>query len=38
MTKIKLCGLYRIEDIEAANTLKPDFIARASVFSSTQGA
>ena len=26
MTKIKLCGLYRIEDIEAANTLKPDFI------------
>ena len=26
MTKIKLCGLSRIEDIEAANTLKPDFI------------
>jgi len=26
MTKIKLCGLSRIEDIEAANMLKPDFI------------
>ena len=26
MTKIKLCGLSRIEDIEAANALKPDFI------------
>ena len=26
MTKIKLCGLSRIEDIEAANQLKPDFI------------
>ena len=26
MTKIKLCGLSRIEDIEVANTLKPDFI------------
>ena len=26
MTKIKLCGLSRIEDIEAANNLKPDFI------------
>ena len=25
-TKIKLCGLSRIEDIEAANELKPDFI------------
>lgn len=26
MTKIKLCGLSRIEDIEAANALMPDFI------------
>ncbi len=26
MTKIKLCGIRRAEDIEAANTLKPDFI------------
>lgn len=26
MTKIKLCGLTRPEDIEAANALKPDFI------------
>ncbi|MEE3475638.1 MAG: phosphoribosylanthranilate isomerase, partial [Ruminococcus sp.] len=26
MTQIKLCGLSRIEDIEAANMLKPDFI------------
>lgn len=26
MTKIKLCGLSRIEDIEAANELHPDFI------------
>ena len=26
MTKITLCGLSRIEDIEAANQLKPDFI------------
>ncbi len=26
MSKIKLCGLTRIEDIEAANELKPDFI------------
>ena len=26
MTKIKLCGLSRIEDIECANELKPDFI------------
>ncbi len=26
MTKIKLCGLTRTEDIEAANELKPDFI------------
>ena len=25
-TKIKLCGLSRIEDIETANALKPDFI------------
>ena len=25
-TKIKLCGLSRIEDIEVANTLKPDYI------------
>lgn len=26
MTKIKLCGLFRKEDIEAANELNPDFI------------
>lgn len=26
MTKIKFCGLTRIEDIEAANRLKPDYI------------
>ncbi len=26
MTKIKLCGLTRMQDIETANTLKPDFI------------
>ena len=26
MTKIKLCGLSRMEDIETANQLKPDFI------------
>lgn len=26
MTKIKLCGLSRIEDIENANTVKPDYI------------
>ena len=26
MTKIKMCGLSRIQDIEAANTLKPDYI------------
>lgn len=26
MTKIKLCGLSRIQDIEAANRLKPDYI------------
>lgn len=26
MTKIKLCGLSREEDIKAANILKPDFI------------
>ena len=26
MTKIKLCGLRRAEDIEAANLLKPDYI------------
>ena len=25
-TKIKLCGLSRVEDIEAANRLKPDYI------------
>ena len=26
MTKIKMCGLSRIEDIEAANLIKPDYI------------
>lgn len=26
MTKIKICGLKRIEDIEAANALRPDYI------------
>ena len=26
MTKIKLCGLRRVEDIDAANLLKPDYI------------
>ena len=26
MTKIKLCGLSRAEDIECANSLKPDYI------------
>ena len=26
MTKIKLCGLTRMEDIEAANVLLPDYI------------
>lgn len=26
MTKIKLCGLMRAEDIEAANRIKPDFV------------
>ena len=26
MTKIKMCGLSRIEDIEAANSIKPDYI------------
>lgn len=26
MTKIKFCGMRRIEDIQAANKLKPDFI------------
>ena len=26
MTKIKFCGLARIEDIDAVNTLKPDYI------------
>lgn len=26
MTKIKLCGLKRIEDIEAANKLEPEFV------------
>ena len=26
MTKIKLCGLTRPEDIEAANALKPDYV------------
>jgi phosphoribosylanthranilate isomerase len=26
MTKIKICGLSRVEDIQAANALKPDYI------------
>lgn len=26
MTKIKMCGLSRIEDIEAANSIKPDYV------------
>ena len=26
MTKIKLCGLSRIEDIQTANKLKPDYV------------
>lgn len=26
MTKIKICGLSRAEDIQAANVLKPDYI------------
>lgn len=26
MTKIKICGLSRIADIEAVNEAKPDFI------------
>lgn len=26
MTKIKLCGLSRIEDIETVNAIKPDFV------------
>ena len=26
MTKIKMCGLSRIEDIEAVNAIKPDYI------------
>ena len=26
MTRIKLCGLSRLEDIEAANRLKPDYV------------
>ena len=26
MTKIKLCGLTRPEDITAANALEPDFV------------
>ncbi len=26
MTKIKMCGLSRLEDIEAANAIKPDYI------------
>ncbi|MBP5179773.1 MAG: phosphoribosylanthranilate isomerase [Clostridiales bacterium] len=26
MTKIKLCGLMRAEDIEAANEIRPDFV------------
>ena len=26
MTKIKMCGLSRTEDIEAANSIKPDYI------------
>ena len=26
MTKIKMCGLSRVEDIQAANAIKPDYI------------
>lgn len=26
MTRIKLCGLTRIQDIEIANKLKPEYI------------
>ena len=26
MTRIKLCGLSRIRDIEAANALAPDYV------------
>ena len=26
MTKVKICGLTRSEDIECANRVKPDFI------------
>ena len=26
MTKIKLCGLSRLEDIQAANRLRPDYV------------
>ena len=26
MTKIKLCGLTRLEDIQAANRLRPDYV------------
>ena len=26
MTKIKMCGLSRMQDIEAANAIQPDFI------------
>lgn len=26
MTKVKICGLKRLEDIEAANMLKPDYV------------
>ena len=26
MTKIKICGLQRTQDIEYANALKPDYI------------
>ena len=37
MTKIKMCGLSRMQDIEAANAIQPDFIGfvfRFTLFSS----
>ena len=32
MTKIKLCGLSEIEEIEAANELKPEYIGFVILF------